>query len=229
MKLTKLLSLKLAVALTLAILPLKALAQPERTLKTIALGHNSGTSISWNGSDEVITQMWLDNPSFAVMDIHGCVAGWNDCDTSDAQIIHLKRIEDLKLKNIPAASSTLLTVITENRQTKETQLYFYEVKKASKTASNLVVAANAPTPEAVTVVRRNAPEPSQFDLPAEVLAAQIDAAIDQAQTHERLDRATKSSLVRFSSLLKLGTAESQAVAQSGVSTALVKQILAVNE
>jgi hypothetical protein len=57
------------------------------------------------------------------------------------------------------------------------------------------------------------------------LAQKIDAAIAQAQEEQILERNTKSGLVRLSSLLKLGMAEPQALAMSGVSEALVKQII----
>jgi hypothetical protein len=216
--------LRLTASIILAtIAPQMANAQTSSTPKVVGLGFDAGTTITWSDSNEVIQQMWLDNPTFATIDIYGCITGWNSCTTSDAQIIHLKRNEDLKLEKIPYANETLLTVITKDMETGKTSLHFYNIKKYSRTANTLIVAAKT-TPEPTAAIAQVIPE-QKFGLAPDELAQKIDAAVAQAQEEQILERNTKSSLVRLSSLLKLGMAEPQALAMSGVSEALVKQII----
>jgi hypothetical protein len=214
-----LISLKLTASIILTtVSPQMANAQTSSTPKVVGLGFDAGTTITWSDSNDVIQQMWLDNPTFATIDIYGCITGWNSCTTSDAQIIHLKRNEDLKLEKIPYANETLLTVITKNMETGKTSLHFYNIKKYT-----LIVAAKT-TPEPTAAIAQVIPE-QKFGMAPDELAQKIDAAVAQAQEEQILERNTKSGLVRLSSLLKLGMAEPQALAMSGVSEALVKQII----
>lgn len=222
----KLLNLIFVLSLTIGVSsPVKARTNQEHNAKPIPLklGFNSGITISWTGSSEVIQQIWLDNPSFATIDIFGCVSGWKGCTSSDAQIIHLKRNQDLKLKHIPFADKTLLTVVTKDSQN-QIKLHFYEIIKHNQTASTLVVAAKAPS----KIVTRRATTPvSQFGISALRLAEKMDDAIAVARQQPKKDYKLINKLTVFSNMLKKGAREQNALALSGMSPELVKQILAV--
>lgn len=218
--------LKLICALSLAvsvISPVKAQTKQDHNAKPIPLklGFNMGTTISWSDTDETIQKIWLDNPSFATIDIFGCVSGWKDCFPSDAQIIHLKRNQDLKLKHIPFANKTLLTVVTKNNQN-QTRLYFYEIIKDDQTASTLVVAAQAPS----KIVTRRATNPlGQFGMSSLRLAEKMEEAIVVARQQEEKDYQLIRKLSTFANMLKLGAREQNALELSGISPELVQQIL----
>lgn len=206
----------------------KAVATQKDNSKPIPiqLGFNAGTTITWADSNEVIEQIWLDNPTFATIDINGCVAGWKGCTESNAQIIHLKRNKDLKLKHLPFANSTLLTVVTKDMQTNRTRLHFYEIKKYNRTSNTLVVAARTPAP-ARSVARRETVPVSQFGLTPAKLATEMERAIAKVRKSDKPNRELIKQLNVFAGLLKRGTKEPHALALSGVSPELVKQILEV--
>lgn len=207
----------------ITLLPDAALSQSKDEPTNINLGFNEGVTLSLSGSNEVICKAWLDNPTFATVDILGIIAGWENCDQGTAQILHLKRNEDLKLKHIPFTNKSLLTLVTRDRVTGQTNFHFYRVHKHDSTTNRLIIAASAPTSQRI-VNRRQTPA-SQFNLSPEQLAQRIDKAISKAQAKRPLPKASRDGLVRFSSLLKLGTPEHSALAMSGVSQKLVEQIL----
>ena len=196
-------------------------AQSQTKPIPINLGFNGGTTITWDKSDEIIKKMWLDNPTFANIDVFGCIRGWNGCTESDAQIIHLKRNNDLKLKHIPATNTTLLTIITQNRQTKATSLHFYQITKASRTSQPLITAAVSPT------VTRRATDPrslSRFNMTPAEITSRIDLAVAKVEEQGRLSSKLQP-LVVFSNMLKKGAQEQHALALSGVSIPLVEEVL----
>ncbi|MGB5714458.1 MAG: hypothetical protein WBM44_26530 [Waterburya sp.] len=203
-----------------------AYAQSEKQPKNINLGFNEGVTLSLSGSDEVICKAWLDNPTFATVDILGMIAGWENCDQGTAQILHIKRNLDLKLKHIPVTNKSLLTLVTKDKVTEQTKFHFYRIVKQSSTSNRLITVASAPTPQ--TVVNRrsliNSPV-SKFNLSPEQLAERVDAAILKVKVKQSLPKASLDPLVRFSSLLKLGSPEHSALAMSGTSENLVREIL----
>lgn len=187
----------------------------------INLGFNGGTTITWDKSDEIIQQMWLDNPTFANIDIFGCIQGWNGCTESNAQIIHLKRNKDLKLKHLPTTNTTLLTVVTKNRKTKATNLHFYQINKASLTSQPLITAAVAPPPVRQATNSRSS---SRFNMTPAEIASRIDLALVKAEQQGRIHPKLKPLKV-FSGMLKKGAPEHSAIALSGVSEKLVEEVL----
>lgn len=200
----------------------KGIAETNNKPRQIGLGYSSGTTIIWNDTEQVIRKMWLDNPTFATIDIFGCVEGWNGCSTSNARIIHLKRNKDLKLEHIPYTDKTLLTVLTEDK-TGEVEVHLFEVRKAGQTSQPTIQIGAKKKLKPMTVLPRQ-PE-SKFGMPPEKLAAEVDRAIKRARETNPLGLEVISDLKRFSNLLKLGTAEHNALALSGISEELVKQIL----
>lgn len=101
----------------------------------IRLAPDYGVSLSWLGAGETIKKVWLDNPSFLVMDADGCLEGLNQGCTGEANVLHLRRIEPLNLPNIPSTNHSLLTVITENNG--QGGFYIFKIVK-SNTPHHLV-------------------------------------------------------------------------------------------
>lgn len=75
-----------------------------------------GTNLSFIPTNESIVRVWIDDPSRVALDFDqplcptvadsGCVSG-------RPSVVHLRRIQGLAFENLPRASGTLLTVITE--------------------------------------------------------------------------------------------------------------------
>ncbi len=84
---------------------------------TVPLAPGNGVTLSFLPSNQTIAKVWLDNPSFAVIDSNGCLSGLpsvGNCTGEGAKVLHLRRINDLTIPGLPKTSSTLLTVITES-------------------------------------------------------------------------------------------------------------------
>jgi len=85
--------------------------QQEPELIRLAPGY--GVNLSWLQTNETIKKVWLDNPSFVVLDADGCLDGLSSNCTGDANVLHLRRIEQLNIPNIPSSNHSLLTVVTD--------------------------------------------------------------------------------------------------------------------
>lgn len=125
--------LKLALLLpifTLLLLPTKVRAGIVRPIKAeqvsgrnatrqvIKVWSGHGVSISFYNSGEIIKKIWLDDPSKFIVDVDGCLEGMKGCsdDNVGAGLIHLRKINTIKIRGLPQASSygSHLTVITQS-------------------------------------------------------------------------------------------------------------------
>lgn len=85
-------------------------------LQNVKVWNGHGVSISFYRTGEVIKKIWLDDPSKFVIDVDGCLEGLRKCSSegTGAGLIHLRRIETVKIPGLPQASyGSHLTVITE--------------------------------------------------------------------------------------------------------------------
>lgn len=110
----------------------------------IATGHNSqnipkvelspgyGVNISFIKSEEIVEKVWLDNPTFASLDVDGCLSTeGKECDKEGATVIHLRRINPLKVRQLPLSNTSLLTVIAKGKS--ERKIYLFKVVTGDKT------------------------------------------------------------------------------------------------
>jgi hypothetical protein len=120
---------KLILLLTigLSLLPIKVIAQSTvRTIKQsqvsgstaklqkIQVWNGSGVSISFYEVKEMVKRVWIDDPSQVLIDTDGCLEGIDqNCENSNAGLLHLRRIKKLPVPGLPQTSATLLTVITQ--------------------------------------------------------------------------------------------------------------------
>lgn len=102
--------------------------------ETIYLSNGHGVTISFLATSETISQAWLDNPSFVVLNADGCLQsfGERNCnDEGDVKVLHLKRINDLNIPGLPPSPQSLLTVITQSQGGKG-NVYLFKIVKSAK-------------------------------------------------------------------------------------------------
>ena len=109
-----------------AVLPAQAQAIPRRhsspvttttqqnSLTTIELYAGHGISVDFRPTRETIRKAWLDDPSQVTIDFDDAncqnIGRQSSC---NASVIHLRQINRLKFPNLPATTTTLLTVMTD--------------------------------------------------------------------------------------------------------------------
>ncbi len=110
-------------------------AVADETITPIELAHGYGVTINFTLVNETVTTIWVDNPSFFTLTTNGCLSGLaeKDCETEGASLVHLRRIQDLNLPNLPRTNSTLMTVVTASST--GLSVYLFEIKKADRVSS----------------------------------------------------------------------------------------------
>lgn len=101
-------------------------------LQTVKVWNGHGVSISFYRTGETIKKIWLDDPSKFVFDVDGCLFGLGRCSqkSTGAGLIHLRRIETVKIPGLPQAShGAHMTVITESGSTKKS--YHFQIVPGS--------------------------------------------------------------------------------------------------
>ncbi|WP_292804366.1 hypothetical protein [Nostoc sp. NMS7] len=103
-------------------------------LQTVKVWPGHGVSISFYNTREVIKKIWLDDPSRFVFDVDGCLEGLGKCsnNSTGAGLIHIRRIETVKIPGLPQASyGAHMTVITESGSTRKS--YHFRIVAGSGT------------------------------------------------------------------------------------------------
>lgn len=138
-----------AILLAIAIHEPEAIAKSinsttENNLKSLVtdveLAHGYGVTINFIPSGEKIVKIWVDNPSFIIIGVNGCLNNLSmpKCPKEGANLIHIRRIQDIRLPNFPKTDKTLMTIVTSSE--KGSNLYLFEIKKVDKVSSrNLVI------------------------------------------------------------------------------------------
>ncbi|MFP4410667.1 hypothetical protein [Coleofasciculus sp.] len=79
----------------------------------IGLAPGSGVNITFIPSERIIQKVWLDDPTWVVVDVDGCLVGFStECEHPTATTVHLKRINPLRIEGLSPTGRSLLTVIT---------------------------------------------------------------------------------------------------------------------
>lgn len=125
--------------IALATFPNIALANTIRTIKTSQVsGENAqlqtvqvwpghGVSISFFKTEETIKRIWLDDPSRFLIDVDGCLEGLSrsNCRNPGAGMVHIRRINDVKIPGMPKATNGAhLTIVTESQQGTRSHYHF---------------------------------------------------------------------------------------------------------
>ncbi|BAZ40223.1 hypothetical protein NIES4101_61840 [Calothrix sp. NIES-4101] len=100
----------------------------------VELSPGYGVNISFIKTGEIVEKVWLDNPAIASLDVDGCLSALSPhCEQSGATVIHLRKINKLKLPQLPNTNTSLLTVVTTGKS--QRQVYLFQVV-AGKNKSN---------------------------------------------------------------------------------------------
>jgi hypothetical protein len=79
----------------------------------IGLAQGSGVNITFIPAGRIIQKVWLDDPTWVVFDVDGCLVGQTkECARPTATTVHLKRINPLRIEGLSSTGRSLLTVIT---------------------------------------------------------------------------------------------------------------------
>jgi hypothetical protein len=186
----------------------------------ITVWAGSGTNIDFTRTGETIQRTWLDDPSLLTIDFDGSLCSrnaGNDCDDG-VSIIHLRRVVGIRFPNLPAAASTLLTVVTQSHQGKK--IYLFNVGYGSGTPGYATVAITPNFQLRNGVVMRG-------DLVANWQA--IETGLQRA-IKQRLILVDSPVVLRvhdFLTRVRSGTPMSQAMQEAKVTLALISRLAAM--
>ncbi|MEN9520428.1 MAG: hypothetical protein RLZZ381_3016 [Cyanobacteriota bacterium] len=209
--------------LAAALLSIPALAQPTFAQTTQSINHQStrlyiahgnGITFSFLNTEETIQKVILDNPSFMVHDFQPC-----DAEECGQQLLHLNRIKDLVLEHIQNNGSTSLQIITKNQQTGEVKIHFYTVIKGNSTSKNFIPIGVQPTTTAAS------PTINPTNVAPTEIATKIRATLAKPEIADRVDLKMRLKLLKFASLLEMGTKEANALQLANLSDSTIREIL----
>ena len=238
---TKFMPLSAAISAVIATTP--AIAQPllcsvfskqaqglsgER--QTVNVLPGVGTNIDFSSTQEFVKKIWLDDFSRVTVDTDAplCASSMGK-DTAviqdgscnqGAKIVHLRRIEQLKIPHLPSTPTTLLSIVTENQQQQQMKLYEFQVSYNSK----------SPKCSRLSILSEPTPQQTANSLPTEVKEDTSLVMVEQG-----LQVAVARNLVVASSpliprvqnflvLVRQGTLEEVATQQAGISMMLVAKL-----
>ena len=101
-----------------------ATGNSKKSIPKIELSPGYGVNISFIKSDEIVEKVWLDNPTFASLDVDGCLSvEGRECDKEGATVIHLRQIKPLNVRQLPFSNTSLLTVIAKGQSGRKVYLF----------------------------------------------------------------------------------------------------------
>jgi hypothetical protein len=205
----------------------------ETGLVTIPLSPGTGINISFIGMNATIEKAWLDNPSWLTLDSDGCLvsslsstpvsspaAGQSGpvrsprseltCSGSSS-VLHLRRINELKIPGLPSVPETTLSVITRDPDGVR-QISVFRLVRGHSTFHTVEVVSNLAPP----------PPPQAISVDLALVQKGRQAAIDAnfLRSGDPLD----SKILNFINFLANGTASDVAMSRSGISLKLVNKL-----
>jgi hypothetical protein len=185
----------------------------------IQLAPGYGVNISFIKSGEIIEKVWLDNPAFASLDVDGCLSGLAyKCEQSGATVLHLRRINPLKIPQLPKTNSSLLTVITKGNSARK--VYVFRVAMGDIVPKYHTVEVTPGLKEEPEI--RNLPSTTNITN-LQLISLGLEIAQQQRfiLPDSRLGRRVKSFLM----LMKSGYLINDAARRSGISLQLVNRLI----
>ena len=188
----------------------------------IPLATGSGISINFTSSGETIQKVWLDNPSFVTIDADSCLDGLpssGNCQSKDARIIYLRRINDLSIPGLPKTNQSLLTIVTENQGQKN--VYLFRIVKAN-TPSKLVF-------EVIGNPRRSISQTLPSTEPSVITTARITNGFKRAISQNLLseDGVLAKKINLFIGYLESGQSKGEAAQKAGLSQPIIHKLEAL--
>lgn len=190
---------------------------------TLALVPGYGLNISFIPTGETIEKIWLDNPQYATLDVDGCLEDLprsRQCDRPGAQIVHLRRIRDLRFPGLYPTTSTLLTVITNSGQ--QRNVYTFRLIKGQGNPNYITVEVVPTSSYSNNITLSNNISQNNSSIGYNTIATGVQVALAQGilQPRSRLWYRIDSFLLR----LKAGTPLQTAATLSGLSDKVVLRL-----
>lgn len=187
----------------------------ESTPVTISLSPGHGVNISFIPTGEVIEKVWLDDPSWVVLDVDGCLQNLTqgECTSPSSSVLHLRQIERLNIQGIPKAQTSQLTVVTRSPKTLARRVNVFRLTKSDA----------SPRYHTVEVVQKSNFTGNQTALDSAAIERGRLVAIQQRWLEESspLDK----RILLFIQRLRIGTLSVQEViSDAGISRELVSRL-----
>jgi hypothetical protein len=176
-------------------------------------GH--GVNISFIPTGEIIEKVWLDDPSWVVLDVDGCLQNLTqgDCTSSSSSVLHLRQIERLNIQGIPKAQTSQLTVITRSPKTLVRRVNVFRLTRSNA----------SPQYHTVEIVQKSNLTGNQPTVDLVAIERGRLVAIRQKWLEESspLDK----RILLFIQKLQMGTSSlEEALSGSGISRALISRL-----
>lgn len=185
----------------------------------IELSPGYGVNISFIKSGEIVEKVWLDNPAFASLDVDGCLRGLaQQCEQEGATVIHLRRINPLKVRQLPTTNTSLLTVIAKGKFGR--QVYLFRVAMGDETPNYHTIEI---TSDANTV-----PEITGFSGISNVTNLQrISRGLKIAQSQHLIYPESRlwRRIENFLAKVRVGESINNAARKNGISLQLVNRLI----
>lgn len=208
----------------------------ENGLVTLPLSPGTGINISFIRMNATIEKAWLDNPTWITLDSDGClVSALSSMPASSpapgqsgsarssrsprseltcsapSSVLHLRRINELKIPGLPSVPETNLSVITRDPDGVR-QISVFRLVRGHSTFHTVEVVSNlAPPPP---------PQGVSVDLALVQKGRQAAIEANLLRSGDPLD----SKILNFINFLANGTASDVAMTRSGVSLKLVNKL-----
>lgn len=201
-------------------------------LPTLTVWSGAGTNLNFIPTGEIVKKVWLDDPSQITLDFDGpmCMerssnGTQNNCSSSAATVIHLRRIHQLKFPNLPRTATTLLSVVTTT-PSGERKLYQFRVAYGTGNPQHHTIAIY-PEPSIADLSRT----PSVIHLGGSRQAGldDIERGLQVAKARKLLGRSQGNQSLEikvqnFLALVRNGQSIQSALKQAGVSMALISKL-----
>ncbi len=184
----------------------------------ISLAPGYGVNISFKGLQQFIEYVSLDNPAFATYEVIGS-------EETPGSIIHLRRIDPIKIEGLPNTQKTELTIVTRD-QSGQQHIYIFEVSRAASPTvvlisfyRQIIEAKNAcgtTELDAEIATKRNSHITSSL---------KRGMALAQAQGFLQVNSPLIPRLNNFIELMNCGMSIRQASSGAGISRELVDKLL----
>ena len=196
-----------------------ATGNSKKSIPKIELSPGYGVNISFIKSDEIVEKVWLDNPTFASLDVDGCLSvEGKECEKEGATVIHLRRIKPLKVKQLPLSNTSLLTVIAKGKSGRK--IYLFKVAMGDKT----------PTFHTLEIIPdiKISPETTQFsNIKNNEELQLLSRGLKLVSKRGLINRESRlwSRIANFLVKVEMGESVDNAARKSGISMRLVNRLI----
>ncbi len=185
----------------------------------IELSPGYGVNISFIKSAEIVEKVWLDNPALVSLDVDGCLSGLGQqCEREGATVIHLRRINPLKVPQLPQTNTSLLTVIAKGNSGRRVYLFRVAMENATPKYHTIEV-----TPVLQEELERKNVSSTTNITNLQLISQGLETAQQQRLIlpDSRLWRRIKTFIIN----LKTGESINNAARKSGISLQLVNRLI----